>query len=111
MALLPCHSPLYPIVNNDVAILYGTSRIIKGSLIVFIHVLPLPFDASNSMESEAEECNILPLDDLDDLNILSSPVVSVKITELRMSSTSAARFRELIGEVTTLLGVEASRFA
>ena len=62
-----------------------------------------------SSDMDPQEQPALPLDDLDALNILSSPIVSVKITELRMSSTSPARFRELIGEVTTLLGVEATR--
>jgi uracil phosphoribosyltransferase len=49
------------------------------------------------------------LEDLDALNILSHPVVAVRVSELRSKQTSAKRFRELIAEITTSLGMEASR--
>lgn len=61
--------------------------------------------------AEAPVAQQLPvgIEDLDSLTILSHPLVAVKMTELRDKSTQAYRFRTLIGEVTTLLGMEASR--
>ena len=49
------------------------------------------------------------LEDLDALNILSHPIVATRVSELRSKQTSAKRFRELIAEITTSLGMEASR--
>jgi len=43
------------------------------------------------------------------LNILSHPIVATRVSELRSKDTSAARVRQLIAEITTSLGMEASR--
>lgn len=50
------------------------------------------------------------LEDLDMLNILSHPIVATRVSELRSKDTSAARVRQLIAEITTSLGMEASRW-
>lgn len=59
---------------------------------------------------DAASSSVQPaLDDLDMLNILSHPIVATRVSELRSKTTTAKRFRELLSEVTTSLGMEASK--
>ncbi|TNY20559.1 Armadillo/beta-catenin/plakoglobin [Rhodotorula diobovata] len=43
------------------------------------------------------------------VNVLSHPVVQAKLSELRDARTSSHRFRALVKELSTVLGIEASR--
>merc|ERR1712093_498610 len=63
----------------------------------------------HSATMEAEPQHATALDELEQLQIVSHPLVSVKVAELRNVETRPARFRQLIGEITTMLGLEASR--
>jgi hypothetical protein len=43
------------------------------------------------------------------VNLVSHPLVQAKLSELRSVETSSHRFRALVKELSTLLGIEASR--
>ncbi|GAA5842255.1 hypothetical protein JCM8208_005071 [Rhodotorula glutinis] len=43
------------------------------------------------------------------VNVLSHPIVQAKLSELRDARTSSHRFRALVKELSTVLGIEASR--
>ncbi|BGO91396.1 hypothetical protein NBRC10512_007137 [Rhodotorula toruloides] len=46
---------------------------------------------------------------MSNVTLVSHPIVQSKISELRNSQTSSHRFRALIKEITTVLGIEATR--
>lgn len=46
---------------------------------------------------------------MSNITLVSHPIVQSKICELRDSQTSSHRFRALIKEITTVLGIEATR--
>lgn len=65
---------------------------------------------ADTVNAEAAASSTATLDDLEALNILSShPLINVKMTELRNKATSSARFRQLIAEISLMVGIEASR--
>jgi uracil phosphoribosyltransferase len=43
------------------------------------------------------------------ITVVSHPIVQSKISELRNSHTSSHRFRALVKEITTVVGIEATR--
>lgn len=43
------------------------------------------------------------------ITVVSHPIVQSKISELRDSRTSSHRFRALVTEITTIVGIEATR--
>ena len=87
----PTSRPLLPTsANLDHAIAHSTQHRAGPQTFSLTHTKPVPPPIMS-------------------VNVLSHPIVQAKLAELRDARTSSHRFRALVKELSTVLGIEASR--